>query len=217
MTRQFQVALGNMPGPYPAFLRYLAEHGCYGVGNPDAMVARRVESLRTPSGASFADHSPDGCWLRILRRKVADGGTVTVMTDITEQAEAERDLAEKKAQFHLALDNMPGALVYTDEALDIENHEMQAIRMAELMRASAASLVLKWKKRGHALGFGVGIAGGFETIGTIGFEGRLDYGVIVTVTNLAARLCGEAKDGQILISPRNRTGSHEATRRLWPP
>ena len=55
---------------------------------------------------------------------------------------------------------------------------------------------------GYALGFGVGIAGGYATIGTIGFEGRLDYGAIGTVTNLAARLCGEAKDRQILISPR---------------
>ena len=59
-----------------------------------------------------------------------------------------------------------------------------------------------WKKRGHALGFGVGIAGGYATIGTIGFEGRLDYGAIGAVTNLAARLCGEAQHNQILISPR---------------
>jgi adenylate cyclase len=63
-------------------------------------------------------------------------------------------------------------------------------------------LTQSWKKHGHSLGFGVGIAGGYATIGTIGFEGRLDYGAIGTVTNLAARLCGEAGDGQILISPR---------------
>ena len=54
------------------------------------------------------------------------------------------------------------------------------------------ALDIEWKKRGFSLGFGVGIAGGFATIGTIGFEGRLDYGAIGTVTNLAARLCGEA-------------------------
>jgi adenylate cyclase len=79
---------------------------------------------------------------------------------------------------------------------------MQAIRMALVMRESVAALARGWKKRGFALGFGVGIAGGYATIGTIGFEGRLDYGAIGTVTNLAARLCGEAGDGQILISPR---------------
>ena len=70
------------------------------------------------------------------------------------------------------------------------------------MRDSMAALARGWRKRGYALGFGVGIAGGYATIGTIGFEGRLDYGAIGTVTNLAARLCGEAEDGQILVSPR---------------
>ena len=58
------------------------------------LVARRVESLRNPSGKSFEDHAPDGRWYRILRRRVAGGGTVTVMTDITEQKQAERDLLE---------------------------------------------------------------------------------------------------------------------------
>lgn len=74
--------------------------------------------------------------------------------------------------------------------------------MALRMRDSIGALARDWKKRGYALGFGVGIAAGYATIGTIGFEGRLDYGAIGTVTNLAARLCGEAADGQILISPR---------------
>src|SRR5258705_336455 len=64
--------------PYPDFLRYLAENGYYGEGDVDALVARRVESLRNPSGKSFEDHTPDGRWYRILRRRVAAGGTVTV-------------------------------------------------------------------------------------------------------------------------------------------
>ena len=68
-----------------------------------------------PSGKSFEDHTPDGRWYRIRRRRVAGGGTVTVMTDITEQKQAEQELADKEAQLHVALDNMPGALVYTDE------------------------------------------------------------------------------------------------------
>jgi adenylate cyclase len=70
------------------------------------------------------------------------------------------------------------------------------------IRESMAALASGWRKRGYALGFGASIAGGYATIGTIGFEERLDYGAIGTVCNLAARLCGEANDGQILISAR---------------
>ena len=95
-----------------------------------------------------------------------------------------------------------GVMIIFNAPLPVEDHELQAIRMTLRMRESMVGLAQSWKKHGHALGFGVGIAGGYATIGTIGFEGRLDYGAIGTVTNLAARLCGEAGDGQILISPR---------------
>src|SRR5262245_33935299 len=100
---------------YPDFLRYLAINGYYGAGDVDVLVAERVESLRNPSGRSFEDHTPDGRWLRIRRRRAAGGGTVTVMTDITEQKQAERSWAEKEAQLHVAFDNMLGALVDTEE------------------------------------------------------------------------------------------------------
>jgi len=105
--------------PYPDFLRYLAENGYYGAGDVEALVAQRVDSLRNPSGQTFEDISPDGRVYRIRRHGAAAGGTVTVMTDITEQKQAERDLIEKEAQLHLALDNMPGALVYTDDDLNV--------------------------------------------------------------------------------------------------
>jgi len=320
------------PGrPYADLLRYLAENGYYGTGDVDALVARRVESLRNPSGKSFEDHTPDGRWYRILRCRVAGGGTVTVMTDITEQKQAERDLVEATRrteeankliteknrileglyheiqdknrqleeqaaqiadwnsrletrvaeqvtqigqmskltrflspkvsdmimsgdaddplktrrreitvvfvdlrgftgftetaepeevmsvlrEYHAELGRAimqydgtiehfagDGVMILFNDPVPVENHELQAIRMGLLMRDSVAALARGWKKRGYALGFGVGIAGGYATIGTIGFEGRLDYGAIGTVTNLAARLCGEATDGQILISPR---------------
>ena len=95
-----------------------------------------------------------------------------------------------------------GVMILFNAPLPVEHHELQAIRMALRMRESIAALAKGWKKHGYALGFGVGIAGGYATIGTIGFEGRFDYGAIGTVTNLAARLCGEASDGQILIAPR---------------
>ena len=108
------------PGqPYPAFLRYLAENGYYGDGDVEALVGRRVESLRNPSDKSFEDRTPDGRWLRIRRRRATGGGAITVMTDITEQKEVERALAAKETQLHAALDNMPGALVYTDEHLNV--------------------------------------------------------------------------------------------------
>ena len=108
------------PGrPYTDLLRYLAENGYYGPGDVEAHVAKRVESLRNPSGKSLEDHTPDGRWYRVLRRRVAAGGTVTVITDITEQKQAEAQLADREAQFHVALDNMPGALVYTDQNLKV--------------------------------------------------------------------------------------------------
>ena len=67
------------------------------------------------------------------------------------------------------------------------------------MRDRVGELAAKWRKHGHELGFGVGIAQGYATLGRIGFEGRFDYAAIGTVVNLAARLCGEAKSGQILV------------------
>ena len=328
------------PGcPYADFLRYLAENGYYGEGDVDALVARRVESLRNPSGVSFEDHTPDGQWYRILRRRVAAGGTVTVMTDITEQKQAERALLdatrrteeankliteknrtlealyieiqdknrqveEQAAQiaewntrletrvaeqvskigqmskltrflspkisdlimsgdaddslkarrteitvvfvdlrgftgftetaepeevmsvlreYHAELGREimahdgtiehfagDGAMILFNAPVPVDKHELQAIRMALSMRDSMAVLAQGWKKHGYALGFGVGIAGGYATIGAIGYEGRLEYSAIGTVVNLAARLCGEADTGQILISPRifSKTETH---------
>jgi len=320
------------PGrPYASFLRYLAENGYYGEGDVDTLVSQRVQSLQNPTGESFEDHAPDGRWFRVLRRRVATGGTVTVMTDITGQKVAERELldatrrteeankliteknrtlealyteirdknrqleeqaaqiadwnarleirvAEQVAQigqmskltrflspkvsdlimsgdaddplktrrreitvvfvdlrgftgftetaepeevmgvlreYHAELGRAimaydgtienfvgDGAMILFNDPVPVENHELQAIRMALVMRDSVGALARGWQKRGFALGFGVGIAAGYATIGTIGFEGRLDYGAIGTVTNLAARLCGEAQDGQILISSR---------------
>ena len=108
------------PGrPYPDLLRYLAENGYYGDGDVETHVARRIESLRNATGIAFEDHVPNGNVYRVVRRKVADGGTVTVITDITELKRIEQDLAKKEGQLHIALDNMPGALAYTDEALNI--------------------------------------------------------------------------------------------------
>jgi len=105
--------------PYPDFLRYLAEHGYYGDGDVEALVAQRVESLRNPSGATFEDRTPKGRTYEVCRRRAAQGGTVTAITDITELKRAEQDIAGNAAKLHVALDNMAGALAYTDEHLDI--------------------------------------------------------------------------------------------------
>jgi adenylate cyclase len=74
--------------------------------------------------------------------------------------------------------------------------------MALEMREAIGALTEKWRQLGHEIGFGIGIAHGYATLGTIGFEGRFDYAAIGTVSNVASRLCDEAKPGQILISPR---------------
>jgi class 3 adenylate cyclase len=95
-----------------------------------------------------------------------------------------------------------GMMVFFNDPVAVANPAERAIRMAVAMRDRVTHLSAAWRKRGHELALGVGIAQGYATIGAIGFEGRWDYGAIGTVTNLAARLCGEAGDGQILISPR---------------
>ena len=92
-------------------------------------------------------------------------------------------------------------LIFNDPA-PLPDPAFSAVSMAVDLRQSVARLAEGWRKLGYQLGCGFGIAQGFATIGTIGFTGRQDYGVIGAVNNLAARLCGEAGAGQILISQR---------------
>jgi len=95
-----------------------------------------------------------------------------------------------------------GMMIFFNDPVEIPDPAPRAIRMAVAMRDLSVGLAARWRKRGWDLALGVGVAQGYATIGAIGFEGRLDYGAIGTVTNLAARLCGEAAGGQILISAR---------------
>jgi class 3 adenylate cyclase len=92
-----------------------------------------------------------------------------------------------------------GLMVLFNDPLPCPDPAERAVRMAVAMRNCVASLAGQWQEKGHRLGFGVGIAQGEATLGRIGFEGRFDYAAIGTVCNLAARLCTEAADGQILI------------------
>jgi class 3 adenylate cyclase/CheY-like chemotaxis protein len=95
-----------------------------------------------------------------------------------------------------------GVLILFNDPLPCPDPCQRAVRMAVEMRERVAALAVTWKKFGHELGFGIGIAHGYATIGRIGFEGRFDYSAIGSVVNLAARLCAEARDGQILIDGR---------------
>ena len=95
-----------------------------------------------------------------------------------------------------------GLVVLFNDPLPCPDPTARAVRMALAMRARIAELSHGWRKHGHDLGFGVGIAQGYATLGRIGFEGRSDYAAIGPVANLASRLCDEAEDGDILIGQR---------------
>jgi class 3 adenylate cyclase len=103
-----------------------------------------------------------------------------------------------------------GVMVIFNDPVPVENPALQAVLMALDMRSAIGAMIEKWRDLGHDLGFGIGIAHGFATLGTIGFEGRFDYAAIGTVSNVASRLCDEAKPGQILVSPRVRSAVDKA-------
>lgn len=98
-----------------------------------------------------------------------------------------------------------GIMVFFNDPMPIADPALRAVRMATAIQREVARLSRTWAARGYELALGIGIAQGFATIGGIGFPGRIDYGAIGTVTNLAARLCGEAHGGETLISQRVRS------------
>jgi adenylate cyclase len=135
-------------------------------------------------------------------------------TGFTEIADAE-DVMALLRDYHAAIGEIiikysgtleryagDGVMIIFNDPVPIENPVLQAILMALEMRDAIGALTDKWRQLGHEIGFGIGIAHGYATLGTIGFEGRFDYAAIGTVSNVASRLCDEAKPGQILISPR---------------
>ena len=135
-------------------------------------------------------------------------------TGFTESADAE-DVMALLRDYHAAIGEIiikyngtleryagDGVMVVFNDPVPVENPALQAVLMALEVRGAIGALTEKWRQWGHDLGFGIGIAHGFATLGTIGFEGRFDYAAIGTVSNVASRLCDEANPGQILISPR---------------
>ncbi|MDP9271848.1 MAG: GAF domain-containing protein [Chloroflexota bacterium] len=147
-------------------------------------------------------------------------------TSFSESAEPE-DVMQVLREYHAALGRRitesagtlerftgDGVMVFFNDPVEQEDHVARAVRMALDLRGDVATLAEGWRSLGHRLGFGVGIATGYATMGRIGFEGRSDYAAVGSVVNLAARLCGEAANGAILLSPRARArvGSHAEVR-----
>ena len=145
-------------------------------------------------------------------------------TGFTESADAE-DVMALLRDYHAAIGDKiikysgtleryagDGVMVIFNDPVPVENPARQAVLMALEVRDAIGQLTDKWRRFGHDIGFGIGIAHGFATLGTIGFEGRFDYAAIGTVSNVASRLCDEAKPGQILISPRVLVAVEDAVR-----
>ena len=175
----------------------------------------RLRRFLSPQLAELVLDAGDDAFLQSHRREI----TVVFcdlrgFTSFAETVEPE-DVMFVLGEYHQALGELvhrfegtlerftgDGLMVFFGDPLPCPDPCARGVRMAVAMREAVAGLAEGWRRRGHELGFGVGIAHGHATLGRIGFEGRSDYAAIGSVTNLAARLCGEAQPEQILVSPR---------------
>ena len=175
----------------------------------------RIKRFLSPQLAELVVSSEDEGLLESHRREITvvfcDLRGFTPFSEIGEPEEVIGVLREYHAvmgdlifRFEGTLERFAGdgLMVFFNDPLPCPDPAARAVRMAIQMRECMAELSAKWRKRGHQLAFGVGIDQGHATLGKIGFEGRFDYAAIGTVTNLASRLCDEAKPAQILISQR---------------
>ncbi|MET0676475.1 MAG: adenylate/guanylate cyclase domain-containing protein [Bradyrhizobium sp.] len=177
---------------------------------------RRLERFLAPQVAQLIASS-DGAegLLDSHRREVTvvfcDMRGFTAFTETTEPEEAMNVLRE----YHAALGELifkyegtldryagDGVMILFNAPIQFADHTARAVKMSVEMRDTVGQLTEKWRNRGHNLGFGIGIALGYATLGQIGFEQRLEYAAIGSVTNLASRLCDEAKANQIVVSRR---------------
>jgi adenylate cyclase len=182
----------------------------------------RLRRFLSPQLAELVLSSGDESFLQSHRREI----TVVFcdlhrFTPFAETVEPE-DVMQVLGEYHAALGDLihrfegtlerftgDGLMVFFNDPLPCPDAPQRAVRMAVAMRARVAQLEEEWSRRGHDLGFSIGIAQGHATLGRIGFEGRSDYAAIGSVTNAAARLCGEAGPGQILISQRVYAAAEE--------
>ena len=127
-------------------------------------------------------------------------------------SEFHRAMGRRVLEFQGTLERFTGdgLMVFFNDPVPIARPARRALDMALAMREDAGSLSLQWKRRGYELGLGIGIAQGWATVGAIGFEERIDYGAIGTVTNLASRLCEAARAGEILVCGRVRSEAWHA-------
>ena len=177
---------------------------------------RKLERFLAPQVAQLiaSSDSPEGL-LTSQRREVTvvfcDLRGFTAFTEATEPEEAMNVLRE----YHAALGQLifkyegtldkyagDGVMILFNAPIQFEDHVQRAVKMAVEMRDVIGPLTERWRNRGHSLGFGIGIALGYATLGQVGFEQRLEYAAIGSVTNLASRLCSEAKPNQIVVSRR---------------
>ncbi len=175
----------------------------------------RLKRFLAPSLAELIVSSGDESILESHRRDIAalfcDMRGFTAFAESAEPEEVLELLRDYHAtlvpliqSFEGTLDRFAGdgLMVFFNDPLPCPNPAERAVRLAVAMRDAVAALAAAWRRRGHQIGFGVGIAQGFATLGQIGFEGRFDYSAIGTVVNTAARLSDAAADGQILVTSR---------------
>ncbi len=172
----------------------------------DAIVSAGEQSMLAP-------HRRDICYVFVDLRGF------TAFTDAAEPEEVQTVLHDYHATMgpliaahEGTLDRFAGdgILVFFNDPLPIPEPGRRAARMVLAMRDAFAALRAQWLENGYDLDLGMGIARGYATLGAFGFEGRFDYSAIGSVVNLAARLCGEAKAGQILIDQRMRAALGDA-------
>lgn len=175
----------------------------------------RLRRFLSPQLAELVVDGGDDSFLRSHRREI-----VVVFCDLrgfTPFAEASEpeEVMEVLGTYHRALGELihryegtlerftgDGLMVFFNDPLPCPDASARAVRMAVDMRERVRSLARDWAEDGHRLSLGIGVAQGYATLGQIGFESRYDYAAIGSVTNLAARLCGEAEPWQVLVTRR---------------
>lgn len=177
--------------------------------------AGRLRRFLPPQLAELVLDSGDESFLESHRREI-----VVVFCDLrgftpfAESSEPEEVIGVIR-EYHAALGDLvfrfegtlerftgDGLMVFFNDPMPCDDAAQRALRMAVAMRSRVRELAEGWSRRGHDLGFGVGVSQGYATLGRIGFEGRFDYAAIGSVTNLADRLCAAAKPWQILATQR---------------
>lgn len=197
----------------------------------EAKVAAQVDELErtgrlrrflSPQIAGLIVESGDDAFLESHRTEItAVYCDLRGFTSFAELAEPEEVMAVLR-EYHEALGELTyafegtlehfagdGLLVFFNDPIPCLDAPARAVRMAVSMRQRVAVLADEWRLRGHDLGFGVGIAQGYATLGRVGFTGRYDYAAIGTVTNVSARLSDRAAAGQILVTQRVAAGAAE--------